>query len=126
MNNIKRLTLKELEIMRVLWDRENPITGQEIIEASPDRTWKESSIYIILKTLIKKGYVQIDNFKPTVTKNARTYKAVITPEEYSAMQATSLNVNIAGFFTAFAKDNKIDEDTLGMLDKMIHDLKNNN
>jgi predicted transcriptional regulator len=43
-----RLTDKEMEIMAVLWESETAMTATEIIEVSNNRTWKESSIYIII------------------------------------------------------------------------------
>lgn len=80
-----RLTDKELEIMAVLWDSEIPMTASEIIDASDNRTWKESSIYIIMNTLIKKGAVVLTHHKPTGTNTARAYKPALTSEECTAL-----------------------------------------
>ena len=79
-----KLTKKELEIMAVLWNRKFPMTATEIIEASINRTWKENSIYIIMKILIKKGAVILKCHKPTISNTARAYEPIITSEEYAA------------------------------------------
>ena len=92
-----KLTDKELEIMSVLWESEDPLTATEIIEASDNRTWKESSIYIIMNTLIKKGAVLLALHKPTITNNARAYAPTITMEEYTLayIKQTGLNLDIS-------------------------------
>jgi len=77
-----KLTEKEMEIMVVLWGNGIPMTTTEIVEASNNRTWKETSIFSIMNTLIKKGAVVIARHKPTITKNARAYKPALTAEEY--------------------------------------------
>ena len=71
-------------IMNVLWNSESSMTGAEIIDASPDRKWKESSIYALMKLLVKKGAAKQVQSKPTMTKNARAYKPNITLERYLA------------------------------------------
>jgi len=77
-----KLTEKELEIMNVLWRNGNPLTASEIIAASENRTWKEGSVYIIMKMLLKKGAVILAMHKPTVSNTARAYSPTLTCEEY--------------------------------------------
>ena len=84
------LTGKELEIMTVLWDSETPLTTSEIIECTPHRTWQEGSIFAIMNTLIKKGAVVLETYKPTLGKHARAYKPLITSEEYAIASIDSL------------------------------------
>jgi len=107
-----KLTDKEKEIMTVLWKSEIPMTTTEIVEASPSRTWKDVSIYIMLKSLQAKEAVVIDNYRPTVGRAAATYKPVITPAEYAALQALEMDVDIGDFLAAFAdrKNNKPEDD----------------
>ena len=78
-----KLTSKELEVMAVLWDSKTPLTATELTEISANRTWKVNSIYTILNTLVKKGAVELTDYKPTGTINARAYKPIITPAEYA-------------------------------------------
>jgi len=80
-----KLTDKELEIMSVLWVNKAPMTATEIIEDSNNRTWKESSIYILLNTLIKKGAVVLTQHKFTITNHARAYTPAISSEEYAVL-----------------------------------------
>ena len=97
-----KLTDKEKEVMSVLWKSESPMTITEIIEASPNRTWKDVSVYQMLKTLRSKKAVTIDHYRPTSGKSAAVHKPLITPAEYVVLQAFELNVDIGALNAAFA------------------------
>ena len=84
-----KLTAKELEVMSVLWDNGIPMTATEILAASDNRTWVETSIFIMMKNLETKGAVSMVNFRPTSTKRARVYKAEVTFEEVMAYQVAA-------------------------------------
>jgi len=85
-----KLTEKELEIMNVLWHGNGPLTASEIIAASDNRTWKEGSVYIIMKMLLKKGAVVLAMHKPTVSNTARAYSPTLTAEEYVVANIASI------------------------------------
>ena len=78
-----KLTAKEMEVMILLWIKKIPLTATEIVEASDNRTWKESSIHIIMKALLRKGAVVLSSPKPTGTNNARSYAPTSSFEEYA-------------------------------------------
>jgi len=77
------LTKKELEIMTLLWTEKIPMTSAEIVAASIKRTWKDSSIHIIMKKLIDKEAVVFSSPKPTGTNNAKSYIPKISFEDYT-------------------------------------------
>jgi len=87
---VMKLTDKELEVMVVLWENGHPMTATELIETSNNRTWKVSSIYTILNTLIKKGAAVLADYKPTMTNAARAYKPVITSEDYTILSIQNM------------------------------------
>jgi len=94
-----KLTDKELEVMVVLWENGHPMTATELIETSSNRTWKESSIYTILNTLVRKGAAALTHYKPTMTNAARAYKPLITSEDYTilsieGMMQTGVRIDI--------------------------------
>ena len=106
--NRMKLTKKELEIMAVLWDKKAPMTATEIIGASVNRTWKEDSIYIMMKILIRKGAVVLTGHKPTFSNTARTYKSIITSEEYAAqsiliLRKSGIHIDTRIFIECLAK-----------------------
>ena len=85
-----KLTSKELEVLSVLWKNKTSMTTTELIEASPNRTWKVGSIFSIVNTLVKKGALVLDSYKPTGTIAARAYSPAIRVEEYMASYVSSM------------------------------------
>jgi len=85
-----RLTKKELEIMALLWNSPDPMTASELVEASDDRTWKETSIWGIMKTLERKAAVIVPRQKPTGTNYARAYQPAFSIEEYTLASIADL------------------------------------
>lgn len=58
------LTKNEIEIMEVLWSEQRPLTRTEIVNLSVDKSWKDSSIHILLNSLLKKMlFVRLDMFE---------------------------------------------------------------
>ena len=51
-----RLTKSEREIMDVLWKQGKALTSSEIIEFSTNRSWSNTSIHLLLKSLLDKRY----------------------------------------------------------------------
>jgi len=101
-----RLTDKEIEIMNVLWKGEAPMTATEIVAASPERTWKDISIHVLLKSLLMKNAVIVDHFKPTSARAAKAYRTTVTVEEYAAKHVRELGVDVAAFLGILMDDGK--------------------
>ncbi|MCI6857664.1 MAG: BlaI/MecI/CopY family transcriptional regulator [Eubacterium sp.] len=83
---IPKITTSEKEILEVLWDQQDPLTSSEIVDVSENRTWKASSVHLLLNSLLKKGFVQVAGFKKTTKNYARTFEPSMTREEYSIRQ----------------------------------------
>lgn len=50
--------------MEVLWSEQRPLTRTEIVNLSVDKSWKDSSIHILLNSLLKKMlFVRLDMFE---------------------------------------------------------------
>ena len=56
------LTKSELEVMNVLWKAARPLSRNDIITMSVDKSWKSSSIHILLNGLLKKGAIKEAGF----------------------------------------------------------------
>lgn len=81
-NKMVKLTNCEKEVMQVLWDSETPMTANELIKISKDRSWKDSYIYILLNSLIRKGMINCVEFRKTTKNYARAFSASISRDEY--------------------------------------------
>ena len=83
---IPKITNSEKQILEVLWDEEKPLTSSEIVGVSDDRTWKASSVHLLLNSLLNKDLVEVAGFKKTTKNYARTFQPTMTREEYSINQ----------------------------------------
>lgn len=75
---MKKLSDAELEIMRVLWSHNTPLTSNEILnEIGTSRSWKLASLMTVLARMAEKEAVYCD-------RSTRTnyYTALVTEEEY--------------------------------------------
>lgn len=75
---MKKLGDAELEIMKILWQQEEPVTSNQILEElSGCKNWKLSSLMTALSRLADKGFVYCD-------RSTRTnyYTAIISRQDY--------------------------------------------
>lgn len=78
-----RLTKSEQELMDILWNSEEPLAAQEIVENAPvNRNWKDSSVHLIVNHLLNKGVIEVAGFKKTTKNYARTFCPVMSKEEF--------------------------------------------
>ena len=77
-----RLTKSEFAVMEVLWDEGEELTSAEIIQKSKEREWKDSSIHLIINSLLRKKVVTLAGFKKTTKNYARTFVPVETREQF--------------------------------------------
>ncbi|WP_302790105.1 BlaI/MecI/CopY family transcriptional regulator [Anaerobutyricum hallii] len=77
-----RLTKSEFAVMEVLWDEGEALTSAEIIQKSKEREWKDSSIHLIINSLLRKKVVTVAGFKTTTKNYARTFVPVETREQF--------------------------------------------
>ena len=76
-----RLTKSEFAVMEVLWDEGEELTSAEIIQKSKEREWN-SSIHLIINSLLRKKVVTVAGFKKTTKNYARTFVPVETREQF--------------------------------------------
>ncbi|WP_312906873.1 BlaI/MecI/CopY family transcriptional regulator [Tissierella praeacuta] len=83
---VQQLTIKEIEVMEILWKEQRALTSSEIVELSRNSTWKKSSIHILLNSLLKKGAIEVEGFIRNNKAYARTFKPIISFEDYTVIQ----------------------------------------
>lgn len=79
------LTKNELEIMDVLWAAGKPLSRHDIIFYSPEsKTWMDSSIHILINSMLKKGAIREAGFTKCGKTFGRVFTPAITVEEFYA------------------------------------------
>lgn len=82
MKKMKRLPDAEFEIMRVVWEKEPPITTAMIMEdLGKQRQWKAPTVLTLMRRLVERGFLQTDK-----TGKERIYYPVVTKEEYLELE----------------------------------------
>ena len=119
------LTKSELEIMDVLWDTGEPMSRADLLDHSEVKSWKDSSVHILLNGLLAKNAIHEAGF----VKRSKTYGRVFAPnltrEEYFATTVFSHRhkPEIAGLFKALLQRPEVDDDCLDALLEYIREKK---
>ena len=78
------LTKSEMEIMDVLWEDGGALSRADFLERSQEKTWKDSSVHILLNGLLAKGAIKEAGLVKRQKTYGRTFLPTMTREEYFA------------------------------------------
>ena len=118
------MTKSEKQVMDLLWSVDKPLSCTEIVELSGDKTWKDSYVHSLIKSLMKKGIVKIEAFELISRSYARKFAPKVTKEEYYLNEYLdeSPENDMPALFAAFA-DADPDEKTMNEIEEIIADWK---
>ena len=118
------MTKSEKQVMDLLWSVDRPLSCSEIVELSGDKTWKDSYVHSLIKSLMKKDVVKIESFELISRSYARKFAPKVTKEEFYLREYLDENEenSMPALFAAFAK-NKADEKTMDEIEDMILEWK---
>ena len=115
------LTRSEMEIMNVLWESDVPMSRSDLLANSEGKTWKDSSVHILLNGLLQKGAIR----EAGLVKRSKTYGRVFAPtltrEEYFAntIFSHSHKPDMVGLFAALLCREEINEEVLQQMAALI-------
>lgn len=94
------LTRSEMQIMDVLWDAQTPLSRADLLEHSEEKTWKDSSVHILLNGLLQKKVIHEAGFVKRTKTYGRTFVPSISREEYyaQAIFGHSRKPDVVGLF----------------------------
>ena len=103
------LTRSEMEIMDVLWEAKTPMSRADLLEHSQEKTWKDSSVHILLNGLLHKGIIREAGFVKRSKTYGRTFVPTLTREQYFATTIFShrYKPEIVGLFKALLQRNDV-------------------
>ncbi len=78
------LTKSEMEIMDVLWAAEEPLSRADLLIRSEEKSWKDSSVHILLNGMLHKGLIREAGFVKRSKTYGRTFAPTMSREEYFA------------------------------------------
>lgn len=121
-----RLTKSENEIMELMWKEGHPLSRSEIIELTPERTWKPSSIHILLNSMLEKNAIEVAGFVQSTKNYARTFTPCVSADSYAIMQIknspTFSQQSVPNLLSALVED-VTTPDILDQLEKIVQSRK---
>jgi BlaI family penicillinase repressor len=118
---VMELTKSEMQIMDVLWASEEPLSRSDLLERSQQKSWKDSSVHILLNGLLQKGAIREAGFVKRSKTYGRTFAPTLTREEYFATTIFSHpnQPEIVGLFEALLKREDITPDQLVQIEELL-------
>ena len=103
------LTRSEMEIMDVLWEAGQALSRSDLLERSTEKSWKDSSIHILLNGMLQKALIREAGFVKRGKTYGRTFLPTMTREEYFAATVYShkYKPQIVGLIEALLKQVQI-------------------
>ncbi len=122
------LTKREDELMNFLWEMNQPLTVEEMIEKAGDHSWNETYLRTMLRSLENKKAVECCGFVLRTKLYARQFKPAISKEEFYMQLAMDRGADEETLFhvaaAAFMKRNKDDpEEVIRKLEEMLEEYK---
>ncbi len=119
------LTKSEMEIMDVFWASETPLSRSDLLESSDEKSWKDSSVHILLNGLLKKGLIH----EAGLVKRRKTYGRLFAPsmtrEEYFVANIFSFRHKPLKkeFIEAFIRQVDLTPEELGTMSRLFAEAK---
>lgn len=118
------LTSKEHEIMELMWLQAKALSRADIIELSESsRTWKASSVHVILNSMLDKGAIEVEGFVKTGKNYGRTFRPTVTQEEYTILRMKSSIKSIPGIVSALVNDDDVSDETIEAIEEILRQKK---
>ncbi len=117
------LTRSEMEIMDVLWAANTPLSRADLLSRSQEKSWKDSSVHILLNGLLSKGVIREAGFVKRSKTFGRTFVPTLTREEYFATTIFSHRhkPQIVGLVEALLRRKDITSDQLEQMCRLVQE-----
>jgi len=119
------LTKSEMEIMDVLWASDVPLSRSDLLAQSEEKTWKDSSVHILLNGLLAKGAIREAGVVKRSKTYGRTFSPTLTREEYFARTIFSHRhkPEIIGLFAALLQREDITAQQLDQIAALVENRR---
>ena len=99
------LTKNELEIMDLLWEQGRPLSRGELLSLPAEKTWMDSSIHILLNSLLRKGAIREAGYAKCGKTSGRVYEAALSCAEYhvSTLNSTRMQPDLPELLSAYLR-----------------------
>lgn len=125
MQLVMMLTKSELEVMNVIWRAGRPVSRNDILALSGNKSWKDSSIHILLNGLLKKEAIKEDGFVRCGKTFGRLFSANICREDYYADEVFAAGGKecVPALMSALISRDDIDIELVNELEAILEEKK---
>lgn len=118
------LTRSEMEIMDVFWEAQVPLSRSDLLEHSAEKSWKDSSVHILLNGMLQKNVIREAGFVKRSKTYGRTFAPTMTREEYFATTIFSHRhkPDIVGLIEALLRRKDITADEMCRIKTMVSEI----
>lgn len=115
------LTRSEMEIMDVFWQSGEPLSRSDLLEKSEGKSWKDSSVHILLNGLLQKNAIRQAGMVKRGKTYGRTFLPTLTREEYFATTIFShrYKPEIVGLMEALLRREEITQEELASISALV-------
>jgi len=119
------LSETELDILQILWDKQEALSRPEILAELPDKDWNPNSIHQVLNSMMKKQVLQVEGMARCGRVYGRTYAPSITQEDLIRSDAVRIlpkstpNERAMSVLTALIAGDDVDSATLREMEKLL-------
>ena len=119
--SVMELTKSEMQIMDVLWASDVPLSRSDLLEKSEQKSWKDSSVHILLNGLLQKNAIREAGFVKRSKTYGRTFEPTLTREEYFAttIYSHANKPQIVELFAALLKRDDITAEQLAQMEALL-------
>lgn len=119
------LTKSEMEIMDVLWDADRPLSRSDLLAASEGKSWKDSSVHILLNGLLAKEAIREAGLVKRGKTFGRIFSPAMTREQYFATTIFShrRKPEIKGLFQSLLSREDITAEQLDEIAQMVQERR---
>lgn len=121
------LTKSEMQIMDVFWASDEPVSRSDLLERSEEKTWKDSSVHILLNGLLAKDAIYEAGFVKRSKTYGRTFAPSMTREQYFARTIFSHThkPEFVGLIRELLKRDDITLKEMAEIEKLVLEKKQN-
>ena len=119
------LTKSEMEIMDVLWDDGGALSRSDFLTRNDAKSWKDSSVHILLNSLLAKGAIREAGMVKRSKTFGRTFVPTLTREEYFATTIFShrYQPDLVGLVAALLRRENITPEELDRIQALVGERK---
>lgn len=118
----KRITKKQLEVMKILWSSDKPLIESEILKRND--SLNINTVQACLRALVNKQFIKVADIVYSGTVLTRSYTPIVTQDEYLDFAYQDIvGKGKASSLIASLIDSETSPEELDLIEKMIQQKK---